>query len=165
MQKQRVLIVGYGEMGHAMQHLLQPYHDVTIWQRRPADGEAVALTQAAADKDALIVCIPTGPVCRVLTELTSVLQPATLVISIAKGLDDKGRPAFDAISEALNSSSPRVVQYGPMISEEIRADRPGVRHRALPAGTPERPCFRSADWLSSRRLAAMSRRRPAQTKG
>jgi glycerol-3-phosphate dehydrogenase (NAD(P)+) len=132
MQKQRVLIVGYGEMGHAMQHLLQPRHDITIWQRRPADGEAMALTQAAADKDVIIFCIPTGPLHRVASEIKSVLQPATLVISIAKGLDDEGRPAFDAVSAALKSSSPRVVLYGPMISEEMRADRPGFAQVGSP---------------------------------
>lgn len=131
-QKQRVLIVGYGEMGHAMQHLLESCHDITIWQRRPPDGEAMPLTQAATDKDVIIFCIPTGPLHRVASELKSVLQPDTLVISIAKGLDDEGRPAFEAVSDALKSSSPRVVIYGPMISEEMRADRPGFAQVGSP---------------------------------
>lgn len=132
MKKQRVLIVGYGEMGHAMQHLLQPHHDITIWQRRPADGEAITLIQAAADKDIIIFCIPTGPLHSVTTELKSALQPDALVISIAKGLDDKGRPAFNAVSDALKPSSPHVVLYGPMISEEMRADRPGFAQVGSP---------------------------------
>ncbi len=125
MIKQRVLIVGYGEMGHAMQHLLQRSHVITVWHCDTAEGMAVPLTQAATDKDFIILCIPTGPLHDVVAELKPSLHEETLVISISKGLDDKGRIAFDAVSEALESSTPRAVIYGPMISEELRADQPG----------------------------------------
>lgn len=125
MMKQRVLIVGYGEMGHAMQHLLQRRHAITIWHCDTAEGMAVPLTQAAADKDFIILCIPTGPLHEIVAEIKPALHEHTLVISISKGLDDKGRLAFEAVSEALEPSTPRAVIYGPMISEELRADRPG----------------------------------------
>ena len=125
MIKQRVLIVGYGEMGHAMQHLLQRHHAITVWHCDTAEGMAVPLTQAATDKDFIILCIPTGPLHDVVTELKPALHEHALVISISKGLDDEGRIAFDAVSEALEPSTPRAVIYGPMISEELRADRPG----------------------------------------
>jgi glycerol-3-phosphate dehydrogenase (NAD(P)+) len=125
MMKQRVLIVGYGEMGHAMQYLLQQHHDITVWHIDTPEGMAVPLPQAAADQDFIILCIPTGPLYEVVTEFKSALQRETLVISISKGLDNKGRVAFDAISAALDPSTPSVVIYGPMISEELRAGRPG----------------------------------------
>ncbi len=132
MKKQRALIVGYGEMGHAMQHLLQRHHAVTVWQRHPVEGNPAPLAQAAANKDIIVFCIPTGPLHRVASELRSALQKDTLVISIAKGLDDKGRTAFDAISEALGAATPRAVLYGPMISEELCADRPGFAQVGSP---------------------------------
>ena len=132
MIKQRVLIVGYGEMGHAMQHLLQRRHAITIWHIDSPEGMAVPLTQSGTDKDVVILCIPTGPLHDVVAELKPVLNQDTLVISIAKGLDDKGRFAFDAVSSALESSTPHVVIYGPMISEELRADRPGFAQVGSP---------------------------------
>jgi len=132
MIKQRVLIVGYGEMGHAMQHLLQRRHAITIWHIDSPEGMAVPLTQAGTDKDVVILCIPTGPLHDVVAELKPVLNQDALVISIAKGLDDKGRVAFDAVSAALESSAPRVIIYGPMISEELRADRPGFAQVGSP---------------------------------
>jgi glycerol-3-phosphate dehydrogenase (NAD(P)+) len=132
MIKQRVLIVGYGEMGHAMQHLLRRGHSISVWHCDTAEGMAVPLTQAAADKDIIILCIPTGPLHDVAAELKPALHEDTLVISISKGLDDKGRIAFDAVSEAVDSSTPRAVIYGPMISEELRADRPGFAQVGSP---------------------------------
>jgi glycerol-3-phosphate dehydrogenase (NAD(P)+) len=132
MIKQRVLIVGYGEMGHAMQHLLRRRHVITVWHCDTAEGMAVPLTQAAADKDIIILCIPTGPLHDVAAELKPALHEDTLVISISKGLDDKGRIAFDAVSEAVDSSTPHAVIYGPMISEELCADRPGFAQVGSP---------------------------------
>ncbi len=132
MVKQRVLIVGYGEMGHAMQHLLQCHHAITVWHCDTAEGRAVPLTQAAADKDIIILCIPTGPLHEVTAELKTALHEHTLLISISKGLDDKGRIAFDAVSDAVEPYTPRVVIYGPMISEELRADRPGFAQVGSP---------------------------------
>jgi len=132
MIKQRVLIVGYGEMGHAIQHLLQHRHTISVWHIDTPEGMVVPLKQAAAGKDAIILCIPTGPLYEVVSGLKTALRDDTLVISIAKGLDDKGRFAFDAVSAVLESSTPRAVIYGPMISEELRADRPGFAQVGSP---------------------------------
>ena len=128
----QVLIVGYGEMGHAMQHLLQHRHTISVWHIDTPEGMVVPLEQAAADKDAIILCIPTGPLYEVVSGFKTALRDDTLVITIAKGLDDKGRFAFDAISAALERSMPRAVIYGPMISEELRADRPGFAQVGSP---------------------------------
>jgi len=138
MDKQHVLIVGYGEMGHAMQHLLQHHHVVSVWHCDSPEGMEIPLTQAAIDKDFIILCIPTGPLHKIATEIKASLHKNTLLVSISKGLDDKGRTAFDAVSAALEPSTPRVVIYGPMISEELRAGRPGFAQ----VGSPE------IDWCS-----------------
>lgn len=132
MIKQRVLIVGYGEMGHAMQHLLQRHHAITVWHCDTAEGMAVPLRQAATDKGFIILCTPTGPLHGIVAKLKPVLHERALVVSISKGLDDKGRIAFDAVSEALEPSTARAVIYGPMISEELRADRPGFAQVGSP---------------------------------
>jgi len=119
-------------MGHAMQHLLRRRHVISVWHCDTPEGMVIPLTEAAVDKDMIILCIPTGPLYKVVSKLKPALHEDTLVISIAKGLDDEGRVAFDAVSAALESSSPRAVIYGPMISEELRADRPGFAQVGSP---------------------------------
>ena len=49
------------------------------------------------------------------------MSPDTLCVSIAKGLDDEGRTAVRALTQALGPQAAIAVLYGPMISEEIRA--------------------------------------------
>ena len=119
-------------MGHALQHLLQRSHAITVWHCDTAEGMAIPLRQAATAKDFIILCIPTGPLHDVVAELKPALQRDSLLISISKGLDGEGRIAFDAVSEALEPSTPRAVVYGPMISEELRADQPGFAQIGSP---------------------------------
>jgi glycerol-3-phosphate dehydrogenase (NAD(P)+) len=126
MARQRVLLIGFGEMGHAMSHLLQDQHELTVWQRRPADGsEPVAIEEAASDKDFIIFCVPTVPLFAIAEQIKSSVSEQTVCISIGKGLDKQGRPAFRALTDSLGERVPHVVIYGPMIAEELSAGRPG----------------------------------------
>ena len=36
--RERILILGYGEMGHAMEFLLGHRHDLLIWEKYPQPG-------------------------------------------------------------------------------------------------------------------------------
>jgi glycerol-3-phosphate dehydrogenase (NAD(P)+) len=121
----RILVIGYGEMGHAMSHLLQPNHDVTIWQRHPETGKPLPLSDVARDKDFVFFCVPTEPVYTIAQEIKPSLSKDTICLSIGKGVDNSGRPAFRAMTDALGEQSPHAVIYGPMIAEELSADRPG----------------------------------------
>jgi glycerol-3-phosphate dehydrogenase (NAD(P)+) len=126
MTRKRVLLIGYGEMGHALSHLMNPRHDVSIWQRKPADGSSpVPLAEAVRDKDAVFFCVPTAPIFNIAREIEASLSDHTVCVSIGKGLDKSGRPAFRALADALGDERPHVVIYGPMIAEELSADRPG----------------------------------------
>ena len=125
MIRKKILVIGYGEMGHAMSHLLQPNHDVTIWQRHPESGSPPPLTEAALDKDFVFFCVPTEPVNSLAQQIKPSLSEDTICLSVGKGLDNEGRPAFKAMTDALGSTSPHAVIYGPMIAEELISDRPG----------------------------------------
>ena len=120
-----MLILGHGEMGRAMEYLLQPRHTLTLWERRPpADMPPVDLESVVARQDFIFFCLPANPHFDLATRLRAQRQPATLCVSIAKGLDDQGRTAARALAQALGPEAPIAVLYGPMISEEIRAGRP-----------------------------------------
>ena len=58
----RVLILGHGEMGRAMEYLLQQRHTLTVWQRRSRPGNlAVELESITGQQDIIIFCLPANP--------------------------------------------------------------------------------------------------------
>lgn len=120
----RVLILGYGEMGRAMMHLLHR-HEVRIWQRRPTDGSSpIDLAQATARADFVLFCVPAQPHFELATRLQPLLSRNTVCLSVAKGLDDVGRPVAKIFQEVFADRVAFGLLNGPMISEEIRADKP-----------------------------------------
>jgi glycerol-3-phosphate dehydrogenase (NAD(P)+) len=124
MKPSRVLIVGYGEMGHAMEHLLAEKHQLAIYDSRPIEGlPSVNVEQEAALADFLLLCVPASPHHELLARLAPRLQSHCICLSIAKGLDDKGRTPAQIYEQLFNGRQPYCLLYGPMISEEIRADR------------------------------------------
>jgi len=119
----RVLILGHGEMGQAMEYLLQPRQRLSVWERRPKSGQPLDLEAVAGNQDFVIFCLPAIPHFDLATRLRPLLSPNCLCLSIAKGLDNEGRTAAAALTQALGPGLSVGVLYGPMISEEIRASR------------------------------------------
>jgi len=124
MNDKNCLILGYGEMGHAFEVLLQGRWPYTIWTRHGEAGTTAELASAAAKADFVVFCLPVVAHETVARQLADCLPRQAICISIAKGLDEQGRPA-EAILRELLPDHPHALMYGPMISEEIRAGRPG----------------------------------------
>jgi glycerol-3-phosphate dehydrogenase (NAD(P)+) len=125
MTARQILIIGYGEMGHAMEYLLAPHHTLFFWNRSPMRGhDCVDLDHAAGSADYVIYCVPVCPLAGLAERILPCLGPQTVSLSIAKGLDDSGRPAAQIFRDVYATSRGYAVLYGPMISEEIRAGRP-----------------------------------------
>ncbi len=123
-KRYQVLVLGYGEMGHAMQVLLEPRHQVMFWDKFPAPGfTSVELEPSVAVADIIIFCLPAQPHREVLEQLRPHLPQGSICVSIAKGLDDRGECAAQVFYSVLDDDTYALV-YGPMISEEIRAGRP-----------------------------------------
>lgn len=120
-----VLVLGYGEMGHAMEYLLKDCVQLGIWDRFPQDDfHSVKLEDAARVADVVLFCLPVNPHREISEGIAPLLKPACICISIAKGLDEAGQTASQIFSEVFSSQQPYGLLYGPMISEEIRAGRP-----------------------------------------
>ncbi len=112
-------------MGHALAHLLHSRHDIRIWQRRPADGAPpVELAQLTQRIDFVLFCLPAQPHFDLATRLYPTLSPHSVCLSVAKGLDDVGRPVAQIFQQVFAERIPCGLLHGPMIAEEIRADRP-----------------------------------------
>lgn len=126
MTRSTVLIIGYGEMGHAMQVLLADRHDLMIWDRQPIEAlEPVDLLQATTRAEYVIYCIPVTPLAGVAARIFPSLQPHSLSLVISKGLDEAGRTAPQALASVYGDSHAFGVLYGPMIAEEMIRGRPG----------------------------------------
>jgi glycerol-3-phosphate dehydrogenase (NAD(P)+) len=121
----RILVLGYGEMGHAMEHLLAARHRVRIWQRHPpADTPPLSLEQVVPDSDFIVFCLPATAHPEVSARIASPLaQSDALCLTIAKGLDQQSRLPAEVLGDTCGSARVAVL-YGPMISEEIMAGKP-----------------------------------------
>ena len=120
----RVLVLGYGEMGHAMEFLLGQRVQLDIWEKFPQpDFASVYLEAAAPDADIVLFCLPVNPHREVVEAIAPLLKPDCICLSIAKGLDEAGQTAAQIFAAVLGERQPCALLYGPMISEEIRAGR------------------------------------------
>lgn len=124
MNQSSVLVLGYGEMGHALEHILSDRQQLAIWEKYPKNGfKSIDLEDAAANADIILFCLPVNPHREIVEQIAPLLKNSCLCISIAKGLDEAGQTAAQIFADVFGSHQPYALLYGPMISEEIRADR------------------------------------------
>lgn len=118
----RVLVLGHGEMGHAMEYLIKDQSLLDIWERHPEDkAHPVVLEDVASQADVVLFCLPVNPHREIAKQIAPHLKKTCLCVSIAKGLDETGLSAAQIFAEVFGSNQPYALLYGPMISEEIRA--------------------------------------------
>lgn len=124
MEPIRVLVLGYGEMGHAMEYLLHDRCHLDVWEKRPKAGfQSVTLDEAAPEADLVLFCLPVNPHREIAEHLAPLLKNDCISLSIAKGLDEAGETAAQIFSDIFGAHQDYALMYGPMISEEIRAGR------------------------------------------
>jgi glycerol-3-phosphate dehydrogenase (NAD(P)+) len=120
----RVLILGYGKMGHAMEHLLAGRHDLRIWNLGEViKGSHATLEEEVADAQVILFCLPVNPHQEIAGRIAPHLPPRSLCLTIAKGLDESGHTAAQVFASVFAQGQHYGVIYGPMISEEIRHDQ------------------------------------------
>lgn len=117
--KLKVLILGYGEMGHALEYLLAEKHDVRIWSL----NSDTILEEEITKAQVILFCLPVNPHLDITLRIAPHLPEGSLCLSIAKGLDESGLTAPQVLSSVLTGKHRYGVMYGPMISEEIRQGR------------------------------------------
>lgn len=119
MIKLRVLILGYGEMGHALEYLLADKHDVRIWSR----ASPTILEEEAVKAQVILFCLPVNVHLEITQKISACVNENSLCLSIAKGLDESGLTAAQVFARGLKDKHRYGVIYGPMISEEIKLGR------------------------------------------
>lgn len=117
--KLQVLILGYGEMGHALEYLLAENHDVRIWSL----SSHTMLEEEATRAQVILFCLPANAHLEITRRIAGCLTAGSLCLSIAKGLDESGLTAPQVFASLLSDKHRYGVIYGPMISEEMRLGR------------------------------------------
>lgn len=124
--KKNILLLGYGEMGHTMEYLFSSQHNVAIWDPYyKGKLDQINLDTTAKNADFVIFCTPTVAIFELARLIKPQLKPACICLSMAKSLDAAGRTAAEALQQGLSESTRIGLLYGPMISEEINAGKPG----------------------------------------
>src|SRR5512135_2300152 len=101
--KKRVLILGYGKMGHAMESLLAGRHDVRIWNLgQVVKGNHATLEEEVAEAQVILFCLPVNPHHEIASRIEPYLAAGSLCLTIAKGLDEAGRTAAQVFDSAFN---------------------------------------------------------------
>lgn len=122
----RALLVGYGQMGHALQAVLAPSARLDIWRVTPQrQAPSAAVRKALAASDFVILCVPTTALAPLLTQLKPLAASRAVYLSFAKGLDAAGRTAADILARQLGARTIWGVLGGPMIAAELCAGRYG----------------------------------------
>ncbi len=122
----RVLVLGYGRMGHAMQQLLSPRHTLCFWDCAPQPGlKSIDLEQSASQADFVLFCISVNPHREMASRLAPFLSKQCICLSIAKGLDENGCTAAQIFANVFGNAQPYGLLYGPMIAEDLSAGRAG----------------------------------------
>jgi len=112
----RVLILGYGEMGHALEYLLAEKHKVSVWSL----ASNTMLEEETAKAQVILFCLPANAHREIARRIAPYLAVGSLCLSIAKGLDESGQTASQVFDSVLSGNDRYGLIYGPMISEEIR---------------------------------------------
>lgn len=141
--KLRVLILGYGEMGHAMEFLLSDRHEVRIWSRSGVKGHHSSLEDEAAAAQVVLFCLPAVAHHEIISRIAPYLAGNSLCLTVSKGLDESGRTAAQAFASVLTGGHYYGVVYGPMISEQIRLGRYAFADVAL----SDTACFKTIQSL------------------
>lgn len=122
-------------MGHAMEYLLSPSYSISIWDPYYKGKLAeIDLAQTASESEFVIFCTPTVAIFELAQQLSPYVSDDCVCLSMAKSLDKKGRTAPQALEQGLGNEAEYALLYGPMISEEIIAGKPGF---ALLTGSSE----------------------------
>src|SRR5512142_1096745 len=112
----RVLILGYGKMGHAMESLVAARHDVRIWNMgEVVKGSHATLEEEVAEAQAILFCLPVNPHHEIASRIEPHLAQDSVCLTIAKGLDESGRTAAQVFERTFAGRHRYGVIYGPMI--------------------------------------------------
>ena len=125
----QVTFIGIGEIGSALMHVIGERAEIRAWDKDVSKmaGKPLTMEEALKGADIVFICVPSWVVREVSKEISQFINKKTIIVSLAKGLEEKTLKTMDAVlEECLPSGQPFGVLGGPILAEELMADLPGV---------------------------------------
>lgn len=123
-----VAIIGQGEIGSAIAHLLSVKKDVVVrtWDADPEKSQnATTCETAVIGADLIIVAIPTRALRTCFSTLKQLLAKESIVISVAKGMDGDPPKFVSELLEEFFGPERIGILSGPMLAEELFSGKIG----------------------------------------
>ncbi|TVS09678.1 MAG: hypothetical protein EA419_12365, partial [Wenzhouxiangella sp.] len=121
----RILILGRGAMGAMFSELLGARYEIEIWHRGLEKASSTALEERARGRDLVLFALPAQPHAALARRLAGVMDEHTVCLSIAKGVDERGRTPAEIFAETLGQERHWGMIYGPMIARDLSAGKAG----------------------------------------
>jgi glycerol-3-phosphate dehydrogenase (NAD(P)+) len=125
-KKSSIVIIGAGEIGKAIAHLLEKAHRsrVQLWDMTP--GKVVdqkPLDQIIPSADAVFFCVPSWALKSAMEPVLPLLSRTTIVTCVSKGIESTTKKTINAfLTTVLHEEQTRALLLGPMLAEEIVRD-------------------------------------------
>ena len=124
----KVVIIGAGNIGQAIEKILQG-KDVTIklWDKDIAKvPDQKSLAEIVPSASFLFLCLQSWVMREAVTSLLPYLDKKTIVISLAKGIEEKSKKTIDELlGELLPENQPFALLSGSMLADEFKQDMVG----------------------------------------
>ena len=122
MRKTNVAIIGAGEIGRAIDQLMDaPSVSVDLWDAQDGKVQNQKSLEAVVSRAHVIFfCVPSWVLAQAVASCAPYLNARTIVVSISKGIEGTTQQLTDAFwPSVLPAGQPFVLLAGPMLAQEI----------------------------------------------
>lgn len=125
---EKVAIIGAGNFGNALAHILSVRPDiaVAVWDSDPAKTQSSETLEAALSDAAIcFVCVPSWSLRGAAVSLAPLVLPETIIVSPTKGIEQKTNKTSDEVLlDTVSSKGTIVLLHGPMLAAEMMEGLP-----------------------------------------
>lgn len=129
MHHMNILILGAGEIGRAIAHILRNRTEetLTLWDKNadrvPGQQPLDTLVPSA---DIIFICVPSVAIRNALTSIAGHMSQGAIVVTLTKGIERETCKTTDKLIEEMLPSTAYAILSGPMLAEELLQDSPGA---------------------------------------
>lgn len=123
----KIVIIGFGEIGRAINFLLQlTANDIELWDRDPNKvPEQEPLEQLVPNANFLFLCVPSWALEELIIKIKPLVKKQTILVTATKGVDPQNLKTVDQLLSEAFPENPVVLLGGPMLAEELMAGKKG----------------------------------------
>ena len=130
MQIKKILIIGNGQIGNAILHLLNQTlnlnknYKICIYDNDISKNlSRKTLKECVLNTDFIFFCIPSWYTKQTLTDIKPFIKKEVTIISVAKGIEKDSKQTIDQLIEKNLKNTKYALLSGPMFAREIMEDK------------------------------------------